>query len=156
MLTLIICLFLHFAVITVVLHGWRSTRHKARSHCWLSSPKRVSANRPFGLEDEKKNAKRKHWFPVKSTVLLPSYFFQNVTSIGMTLISACCCSRKPISHRSNELIAILTRGCDWLIWPSNDKPGDVGLFLIVKLFCLVSSFFFFSLLFFVNLCTFII
>ncbi len=52
-------------------------QHKVHSHCWLSSPKRVSTNRLFGLEDKKKplNAKWKHWFPVKSTVLLPPYCF---------------------------------------------------------------------------------
>lgn len=69
-------------------------------------------------------------------------------SIGMTLIFACCCW-KPISHRSIELIAILTGVCDWLIQPSNDKPGVMGLFLNVNQQAVLSgfTFFVFSLLF---------
>lgn len=63
MLTLIICLSLHFAVITVVLRGWRSTNTRSiLAADWVRRTKELAPIGTFGFKDKtfnegKKNAK---------------------------------------------------------------------------------------------------
>lgn len=55
MLTLIICLFLPFCSNYSSSARMTKYQHKVHSQRWLSSPKRVSTNRPFGLKPLKEN-----------------------------------------------------------------------------------------------------
>ena len=53
MLTLIICLSLHFAVITVALRGWRSTNTRSiLAADWVRRTKELAPVGTFGLEDK--------------------------------------------------------------------------------------------------------
>lgn len=90
MLTLIMCLFLHFAVNTVALRGcWGTNTRSILTADW-------ARRKDFSIRDKKKYTK--HWFKV----FLPAYFRQNLNVCWDYTNFSCCCCWKPVSHRSNK------------------------------------------------------